>query len=317
MGGPWVQSGVVTEPDLPSIVDVAPRSLGAAGEVGPLAFGCWRFVGADVAAGRTLIEAALDAGMHLVDTADIYGLGHGGGGFGEAEELLGKVLAEAPELRAQMVLATKGGIRPPTPYDSSPAYLVEACDASLRRLGVDVIDLYQVHRPDLLAHPAAVAEALDGLVAAGKVKAVGVSNMTVGQTEALAAHLDAPLVATQPELSAAHLGPLRDGVGDLAMQRGHTVLAWSPLGGGRLAAVSSDGVRSELLAVLDDLAEREDVDRATVALAFVLALPFRPVAILGTQRPERLRAAGAALSVHLDRADAYRIIQASEGVPLP
>lgn len=307
----------MSEPDLPSIVDATPRALGAAGEVGPLAFGCWRFVGDDVAAGRTLIETALDSGMHLIDTADIYGLGHGGGGFGEAEELLGKVLADAPGLRDRMVLATKGGIRPPTPYDSSPAYLAEACDASLRRLGVDVIDLYQVHRPDLLAHPAAVAEALDGLVAAGKVKALGVSNMTARQTEALAEHLDAPLVATQPELSAAHLGPLRDGVGDLAMQRGHAVLAWSPLGGGRLAAGSPDGVGPELRSVLDELAEREDVDRATVALAFVLALPFRVVAILGSQRPERLREARSALAVHLDRADVYRIIEASEGVALP
>lgn len=315
--GGWVQSAAVSDHDLPSLVDAAPRSLGAAGEVGPLAFGCWRFVGDDVAAGRALIETALDTGMNLIDTADIYGLGNGGGGFGEAEALLGKVLADAPDLRDRMVLATKGGIRPPTPYDSSPAYLAEACDASLRRLGVDVIDLFQVHRPDLLAHPAAVAEALDGLVAAGKVKAVGVSNMTVRQTEALAAHLDAPLVATQPELSAAHLGPLRDGVGDLAMQRGQAVLAWSPLGGGRLASGAADGVRPELLVVLDELAERESVDRAAVAVAFVLALPFRPVAILGTQRPERLRGATAALSVHLDRDDAYRIIQACEGVPLP
>lgn len=315
--GGWVQSGVVSDHDLPSLVDVAPRSLGAAGEVGPLAFGCWRFVGDDVAAGRTLIETALDADMGLVDTADIYGVGHGGGGFGEAEELLGKVLADAPDLRDRMVLATKGGICPPTPYDSSPAYLVEACEASLRRLGVDVIDLYQVHRPDLLTHPAAVAEALDGLVAAGKVKALGVSNMTVGQTEALAEHLDAPLVATQPELSAAHLQPLRDGIGDLAMRRSHAVLAWSPLGGGRLADGTDTDVRPELLGVLDEVAEREGVDRAMVALAFVLALPFRPVAILGTQRPERLREAGAALAVHLDRSDAYRIIQASEGVPLP
>ena len=270
-----------------------------------------------MARARALVEAALDAGMDLVDTADIYGLGWGGGGFGEAEELLGKVLAQAPELRDRMVLATKGGICPPVPYDSSPAYLAAACDASRARLGVDVIDLYQVHRPDLLAHPAAVAEALDGLVASGKVRAVGVSNFTPAQTEALAQHLDAPLVSTQPELSAAHLDALRDGTGDLAMRTGHAVLAWSPLGGGRLADGSADAVRPELLAALDELAEREAVDRATVALAFVLALPFRPVAIVGTQRPERLHDATRALTIHLDRADCYRIIEASEGVALP
>src|SRR6478609_9057882 len=202
-------------PDLPSLVDAGWRTLGFGDdddlEVGPLAFGCWRFNGSDVAAGQELIETALELDMNLIDTADIYGRGHGGGGFGESEELLGKVLAAAPELRDRMVLATKGGIREGVPYDSSPRYLEEACDASLRRLGVDVIDLYQVHRPDLFAHPLDVAETLDGLIASGKVRTVGVSNHTPAQVSALEEYLEAPLVSTQPELSAAHLAALRDG----------------------------------------------------------------------------------------------------------
>ena len=112
-----------------------------------------------------------------------------------------------------------------------------------------------------------------------------------------------------------HLDPLRDGTFDACMRDGVVPLVWSPLAGGRLA--SGDGVRPELLAVLDGLAEREGVDRATVALAFALAHPSRPVAIIGTQRPERIAASLAALRVGLDRADVYAIIQASEGVPLP
>jgi aryl-alcohol dehydrogenase-like predicted oxidoreductase len=301
----------------PSLVDTGRRPVGPDLGVGPLAFGCWRFVGTDVPAGQELVETALDLGMDLIDTADIYGLGFGGSGFGAAEELLGRVLAASPGLRDRMVLATKGGIRPGVPYDSSGSYLVAACEGSLRRLGVDTVDLYQVHRPDLLAHPAEIAEALDALVTAGKVRAVGVSNHTPAQTEALAHHLGAPVVATQPELSAAHLAPLRDGTGDLAMGHGQAVLAWSPLAGGRLAGGDAPGVRPELLGVLDEVAAREEVDRASVALAFVLALPPRPVAILGTQTPLRLHHAQRALTVHLDRTDCYRIIEASEGVPLP
>ena len=304
---------------LPSLVDAGWRTLGFGDdddlEVGPLAFGCWRFVGSDVAKGQELIETALELDMNLIDTADIYGRGHGGGGFGEAEELLGKVLAAAPELRDRMVLATKGGIREGVPYDSSAAYLEQACDDSLRRLGVEVIDLYQVHRPDLFTHPLDVAEALDGLVAAGKVRTVGVSNHTPAQVAALTEYLEAPLVSTQPEYSAAHLAALRDGTLDQAMAEGFAVLAWSPLAGGRLA--TGEGIRPELLVVLDELAAREGVDRATVATAFVLAHPSGPVAILGTQRPERLREAQRALEVHLDRIDCYRIVEASEGVPLP
>ena len=311
---PVRSTAVTDQPELPSLVDAGTRLIGPDQPVGPLAFGCWRFVGTNVAPARDLIETALDEGMDLIDTADIYGLGFGGAGFGAAEELLGRVLAEAPELRDRMVLATKGGIVPGRPYDSSAAYLQAACDASRRRLGVDLIDLYQIHRPDLLAHPAEVAEALDSLVASGAVRTIGVSNFTPAQTEALAARMDAPIVATQPELSAVHLAPLLDGTGDLAMRADHTVLAWSPLAGGRLA--TGDGLDPALLTVLDQLAEREGVDRAAVAVAFVLAMPFRPVAILGTQFPGRLRTASAALDVHLDRSDLYRVLAAA-GVPLP
>jgi predicted oxidoreductase len=188
-------------------------------------------------------------------------------------------------------------------------------EASLRRLGVDVIDLWQIHRPDLLTHPAEVAETLAALRAEGKLREVGVSNHTPSQVAALGAHLPFALVTNQPEYSAAHLDPLRDGTFDACMRDGIVPLVWSPLAGGRL--VSGEGIRPELLAVLDRLAEREAADRAAVALAFTLAHPSRPVAIIGTQRPARITAALDALRVSLDRADVYAIIQASDGAPLP
>ena len=253
--------------------------------------------------------------MNLVDTADIYGLGWGGQAFGEAEDNLGRILSGAPHLRDRMVLATKGGIVPGVPYNSGREAITAACEASLRRLCTDAIDLYQIHRPDMLTHPAELAEALSDLRAAGKIREVGVSNFTPRQHEALAAHLPFPMASTQPEYSAAHLAPLHDGTFDLCMRDGMVPLAWSPLGGGRLAEGS--GVRSELLAVLDRLAAREGVDRANVAVAFVLAHPAKPVALLGTQRPERLAHLAAASRVHLDRNDVYDIIEAAEGQRLP
>ena len=303
-----------------SLVDAGPRRLpGTDLEVGPLAFGCWRYTHDDLGTARAVLEAALDAGMTLVDTADVYGLDWGGSGFGDNEALLGRVLADAPALRDRMVLATKGGIRPPIPYDSSPAALRAACEDSLRRLGVDVIDLYQVHRPDPYTHPAALAETLLALRDKGKVRALGVSNFTAAQHQALVAHLGEPLATSQPEYSLAHLDPMRDGVLDHCLATGTLPLAWSPLGGGRLVdgATAGDGVRAELLATVDRLAEREDVDRAAIATAFVLAHPARPVAILGSQNPDRLAAATAACSVILDRNDVYDLIEASDGVPLP
>jgi len=131
----------------------------------------------------------------------------------------------------------------------------------------------------------------------------------------LAAHLPFPIVSNQPEYSAVHLDPLRDGTFDACMAAGTVPLAWSPLGGGRLA--TGEDVRPELLSVLDALAEREGVDRAQLAMAFVLAHPAAPVAIVGSQNPDRIRSATAALDVELSRHDVYSIIQASEGVPLP
>jgi len=297
-----------------SLVNPSVRSIGAH-TVGPLAYGLWRFTNPNVGEAAKLIETALDTGMNLIDTADVYGLDYGGTGFGAVEEILGSVLAANPALRDRMVLATKGGIVPPTPYDSSPAALRNAVEASLRRLRVDHIDLYQIHRPDLFAHPAAVAETLQELVEVGKIGHLGVSNHTPAQTRALAAHLDAPLVSTQPEYSAVHLNPLRDGTFDLCMETGMTPLAWSPLGGGRLA--TGIDVPPALTETLDELVAREGVDRATIAIAFVLSHPAKPIAIIGSQRPERIAEATKALSVHLDRSDVYNLIEASEGVPLP
>lgn len=298
-----------------NLVQTQPRSIGSLPPVGPLSFGLWRYTNPDVATAQALLETALDAGMNLVDNADVYGFDWGGTGFGTVEENLGRVLAVAPHLRDRMVLATKGGIMPPIPYDSSPTYLRSACEASLRRMGVEVIDLYQIHRPDLLAHPADVAATLAALRDEGKIREVGVSNHTPAQVAALAAHLPFPIASNQPEFSALHLAPMRDGTLDDCMRTGTVALAWSPLAGGRLA--TGDDVRPELLEVLDSLAAREGVDRATVAIAFVLAHPAAPVAIIGSQNPARIAGTTAALDVELTRADVYAIIQASEGVPLP
>ncbi len=295
---------------------IAPRRLGSLGEVGPIALGQWRFTGDDVASAQALVEAALDAGVNLVDTADVYGLDWGGTGFGACEELLGRVLAgralaaradgagdqgrdrPADAVRLQPRVSA-GGVRGVTARGSA-----STSSTSTRSTGRTCSPIPPRSPPRSTA-----------LREEGKIREVGVSNHTVAQVEALRAHLPFPIVSNQPEYSAVHLDPLRDGTFDDCMRNGVVPLVWSPLAGGLLA--TGDGVPAELLAVLDGLAERESVDRATVALAFALAHPSRPVAIIGTQKPERIAAALAALQVRLDRADVYAIIQASEGVPLP
>ena len=286
--------------------------------IGPLSWGCWRLVTDDISEARRRMETALSLQMNMIDTADVYGLDWGGSGSGLSESIIGRVLAEAPGLREEMVLATKGGIDPGVPYDSSPAYLESAIDASLTRLGVERIDLWYVHRPDMLAHPADVADTLAGLVAKGKLAAIGVSNHTTAQVDALMAHLPeaVPVAANQVEFSAAHLLPLRDGTLDQCMRDQRMAVAWSPLGGGRLMGTGSDD-EARLIAVLDELASTHGVSRAVILAAFVLAHPCSPVVVIGTQNTDRMADLAAATAVPLSRAECYRIIEASEGVPLP
>ena len=282
---------------------------------GRYGLGLWRFTTESVADATTLISVAVDNGVTLLDNAAVYGRNWGGKGFGAAEELLGAVLKQSPALRNKVCIATKGGITPGIPYDQSPATLRRECEDSLRRLGVERIDLYQVHRPDLFAHPRETAETLMALRREGKIDRVGVSNFTPAQHEALAAHLDVPIETSQPEYSAAALGPLRDGTFDLCMREGVVPLAWSPLAGGRL--VTGENVRPELIAVIDEVAKARGTTREQVAYAFVLSHPARPVVLLGTQKPERIIAATSSPVQSLDRAELYRIVAASEGRPLP
>ena len=280
----------------------------------PIAYGCWRFAGTDVRVAREKIEAAVEVGINLFDHADIYG------GNGAAEELFGHVLAEVPHLRDAMLIATKCGVVSGVPYDSSHAHILRAAEASLQRLRIDVIDLYQIHRPDLLAHPQEVAAALMQLRDTGKIREVGVSNFTVAQFDALQSFLPFPIATHQPELSAWWLEPLRNGLLDQCMRARVTPLAWSPLAGGHLglsaeaARSKTDGERlATLIACLDRLAAREGVPRSAVALAFLLVHPAGIVPIIGTQSPERIRESVAALRVQLTRADWYEIIVASQG----
>ena len=292
------------------------RALGKSGlMVSPIAWGMWRFGHASVAQGRALVDAAFAAGVTLFDTADIYGF-DGSGGFGDAEALLGQIFAEAPGLRERMVLATKGGIMPPLPYDQSRAYLMSALDASLKRLQVESVDLYQIHRPDLLAHPQEVARALEDMVAAGKVRAVGVSNFTPAQTRAIARFLTVPLASHQPEYSPPHLEPIESGLLDLAMELDMAVLAWSPLGGGRIGAPEDDRSR-RVAAALDAVAAKFGVSRAAVAYAWIMAHPARPIPIVGTQNAQRIAEIGEVYKVRWSRQDWYDVLVASRGEKMP
>jgi predicted oxidoreductase len=292
------------------------RKLGGTDlEVSPIAWGMWRFRGDDVNAAQARVQAALDAGITLFDTADIYGPDNGEP-FGAAEALLGRVFQQAPSLRQRMVLATKGGIRLDVPYDSSTGYLCDAIDASLVRLGTERVELWQVHRPDILTHPQEVARTLEDAYHAGKIAAVGVSNFSVAQTAALVHYLTIPLVSQQPQFSPIFLEPAQDGLLDQAIMMGLTVLAWSPLAGGRLGQPDDDRTRA-VTALLDEKADEVGVNRAAVAYSWIMAHPSRPIPIAGTQNVGRIGTIPQAFQVEWSRQEWYRIFETSLGKKLP
>lgn len=296
----------------------ATRTLGASGiEVSPLAWGMWRLTenGRTAAEAAKLVHAALDTGITFLDTADIYGF-DGAGGFGDAEVLLGEVLAADPSLRGKMVLATKGGILPPLPYDQSADYLKSAIDASLRRLKVDSVDLWQIHRPDILAHPQETARVLDDALASGKIRSLGVSNFTVAQTAALNHFLGTKLATTQPEISPLRIDCFENGELDQAMMLGLTPLAWSPLGGGRLTAPETARDKA-VAAALDAVAEAQGVSRTVAAYSWLMAHPAGIIPIIGSQNASRIAEGAQALTVRWTRTEWYAVLVAARGVPLP
>ncbi len=285
--------------------------------VSPIAWGMWRLAedGRSAAEAAKLVHAALDAGINFLDTADIYGF-DGTGGFGDAEALLGEVLAAEPALRDRMVLATKGGILPPLPYDQSADYLRTAIDASLTRLKVDSVDLWQIHRPDILAHPLEVARVLDDAVASGKIRTIGVSNFTQQQTATLNHFLGEKLVTTQPEISPLRIDCIENGELDQAMMLGLTPMAWSPLGGGRLAKPET-ARELAVAASLDMVAQAQGVSRTVAAYSWLMAHPAGIIPIIGSQQASRIAEGARAASVRWTRTDWYAVLVAARGVPLP
>ncbi|MEX1017182.1 MAG: aldo/keto reductase [Phycisphaeraceae bacterium] len=299
-----------------------------------LIYGCMRIVGtwnvAEVDAERTAqahaaIHAALDAGYTHFDHADIYC-------HTECERVFGDLLRQSPSLRENMLITTKCGIRFPgdrTPdathrYDFSREHIIRSCEQSLKRLGIDTIDLYLLHRPDVLMDPLEIAEAFGQLRQQGKVRHFGVSNFTPPQFDCLQAALDAPLACNQIQIHPGRLDPFEDGTLNHLQRLGVTPTAYSPVAGGRFATgyrVKPDHPEPEklqaLLDALDAEAEAHNVDRTAITLAWLMKHPAGIQPIIGSRNPDRIRDAVAADRVELSRESWYRIYLAARGKKLP
>jgi aryl-alcohol dehydrogenase-like predicted oxidoreductase len=297
------------------------RVLGSSGiTVSELALGSWLTFGDGIAAdvARACVERALDRGVTLIDTANVYGRG-------AAEELLGSILAGRE--RSSYVLATK--LYFPMPDGGaglSREQVRMQLEASLRRLRTDHVDLYQCHRFDRETPLEETLEALTEAVRAGKVRALGFSEWSPPQIrQAVAVPGVEPFSTSQPQYSLLRRAPERD-VFPLCAEHGIAQLAWSPLGQGVLTgkyrpgeAVPKDSragsermgwalgkfLRDDVLAAVQRLrpvAEAAGLTLAQLALAWVLRDPRVAAAIVGASRPEQLDETLAASGVRLDAA---------------
>jgi predicted oxidoreductase len=298
-----------------------------------LAYGCWRVLGPEGAEpnpnreanARKAITAAYEAGFTLFDHADIYA-------DGAAEKVFGDVLKQVSGMRERIVITTKCGIRrkgvpnPDSPYryDFSAEHIVTACEQSLKRLGVEQIDVYQLHRPDYLMQPDEVAGAFTRLKGQGKVREFGVSNFKPQQLALLQRACSFPLIVHQVEISLARLDCFEDGTLEQCLGEKITPMAWSPLAAGRLADTLPIDINSPdhakrigLRETLDDIGRDYGVSRTIIALAWLLKHPAGIVPIVGSAKLERIQEAANADKVHLSRDEWYRLMEAARGERLP
>ena len=248
------------------------------------------------------IHAALDAGVNLIDTADAYCIDESEVGHGE--RLVARALTAWPGDRDRVLVATKGGhTREGGEWylDGRPEHLRQACEASLRALGVEAIGLYQFHRPDPKVPFAESVGAMAELKAAGKVRLVGLSNVSVDQIKQ--ARQLVQVASVQNEFSPR----FRRSEGELAFcaAEGIAFLPWSPLGG--IGRGRDLGGRHR---VFGEVAEAHGVSAQQVALAWQLAKAPAVIPIPGSSRPETITDSAAAAGLRLSDDELARLDRA-------
>ncbi len=283
------------------------------------------------------IRTALDEGINFFDHADIYR-------WGKAEEAFAAIWSEAPGLREKIIVQSKCGIvmegaRPESTvgqFDFSYEHITRAVEGSLKRLQTDYLDVLLLHRPDPLVEPEEVARAFDELHASGKVRYFGASNHTAAQLRYLKHSLTQPIVANQLEVSLLHLHLIDEGVvfnqdhpervlrgeGTLEYCRQHniTIQAWGPLKSGAVITGQSDPpspAARDVAHLIGEMAQSKGVSPEAIAIAWLLRHPAKLQPIIGTTKPERIKAACEADGVELTRDEWYRLFIAGRGDQMP
>lgn len=292
-------------------------------ELSEIVLGMMRIKDKSVKEVEELVETALSVGINAFDLADIYGRGR-------CEELLGLVLKNRPDLREEMWIQSKCGIRIEefTYFDFSKDYIIKSVDGILQRLKIGHLDSLLLHRPDALMESDQVAEAFDLLYKQGKVRDFGVSNQNPMMMELLKKDVKQPLAVNQLQLSAAFTPGFESGFhvnmedSQAAMRDGsifeycklHDVViqAWSVLQFGYFKGNFVGNEKFQALnQVLDRLAIKYGVTPSTIAISWTLRYPVKMQAVVGTTNPKHLREVSQAANFSLTRKEWYEIYLAA------
>ena len=317
--------------------------------VSQLVYGCmglgggWQsahFDKSDIEQAHEIIDTCLAIGINIFDHADIYT-------HGKAEAVFGEVLAQRPELREQIFLQSKCGIKLENElqckqYDLSANWITQSVDNILQRLQCDYLDVLLLHRPDPLMQLDDVASSINGLFNAGKIRHIGVSNMHHHQIQYLQSALELPIVVNQLEISLAKVDFVRrniqatdvyavqeahSGTGEFNYQMGtieycqmHNIQlqSWGSLAQGRycrlLNETSSDYNTQKLVF---NLAEKYQVTPEAIVLAFLARHPANIQPVIGTTNIDRIKACQQSIKICLQREDWYQLLNTRLGTKIP
>lgn len=282
------------------------------------------------------LEAALAIGIRMFDHANIYTRG-------KAETIFGRLLKQRPDLREQIIVQTKCGIRfadgdVPNRFDFSKEHILEAVDASLKRLDSDYIDILLLHRPDPLMEPEEIAEAFTKLKSSGKVRHFGVSNMNVGQIRFLQRSLSEPLIVNQLELSLSHLHWLDqtvhvnqnagaavnfgEGLLEFSQTEGIQLQSWGPLSRGRFTGRPVDNEPENVqktAALVQKMAQEKGTTPEAIVLGWLMKHPAKIQPVIGSINPERIAACQDAenQAQQMSREEWYTLYVSARGKPMP
>jgi len=286
-----------------------------------LVYGAWRLAGdTNTSADHVLrkIELCMEQGITTFDHADIYG-------DYECEKLFGRATAGRADLRDRMQIVTKCDLKLISPkhpdhrvkhYDTSAGHIRFSVEDSLSKLGVDVLDLLLIHRPDPFMNHHETGAVLDALVDEGKVRGVGVSNFMPWDIDLLQSAMKQPILTNQIEINLMNRKAFTNGQIARAQKDGRPPMAWSPLAGG---SIFQPGIAAgdRVMPMLTRIGLDHGVTADAIAIGWLLAHPARIMPVVGTNSLGRIAKIADALKVTIDRQTWFQLWTLAEGDEVP